>query len=709
MALLIETLILFDRYECTINNQLGNVNMSGLVTIIPGEATITTTKHSNETSEPNDMLNNTIIIVIAIGCVAAGILLVWLITCCCKTQNCCVKPRHHPDGIQYNNPEEAIFHTGPSRGQVRSKEGPTLNGSPSMHESSYLNAEGSDHGKDKLLSSVPHHMNISSKPGLGEFEKRKEMDITKQMWKNQQKRNIEATKSGVTHQPSTEIDIGVDSSLLSMSSVTDDNETKALLTSKVPRNNSNNSYQHGTKTKGHVETCVDMDLRNDIYLESSSSEKDSGTGDSKRSNENVDCDYIRDSFVNDNQSEEDMAEGEYGEIGDGEIKDYHLSGGGESAMNLEEFEATIHKVKCNEDNDFENSPSDSLNIYGPFSDEVDSALGERLSGEPPSSSCELLADSGCGEAIPIYSAPDSIASSSLENPAQDSIFSQISKSKTMNSFLDNSASSVSSSSCCHSRNQRSCKRQHQSSHNLKSDNLINGEEPKSGIKGLEKCNDGDKNDFRTFYPTGRSRNGNKYGSSFSALRTGSMQNGLDIEPMTCKKRGSTFELNGSCYLSLEQSVGDLKSVKMDPILYRGGVGTLPKNTVGFELHQRLLEESLNNSDYAIDRKRQLQQEQLNRKERSSSRTRRSLIFSRNRKNSSSKNNDISTISGSTPNKNSSYTNSLPRSKSGSSKHRSKSKHKPDGYTSSHEYKSLLNRVSLNDHTAVPIKSNDLFA
>ena len=234
-------------------------------------------------------------------------------------------------------------------------------------------------------------------------------------------------------------------------------------------------------------------------------------------NENVDCDYIRDSFVNDNQSEEDMAEGEYGEIGDGEIKDYHLSGGGESAMNLEEFEATIHKVKCNEDNDFENSPSDSLNIYGPFSDEVDSALGERLSGEPPSSSCELLADSGCGEAIPIYSAPDSIASSSLENPAQDSIFSQISKSKTMNSFLDNSASSVSSSSCCHSRNQRSCKRQHQSSHNLKSDNLISGEEPKSGIKGLEKYNDGDKNDFRTFYPTGRSRNGNKYGSSFSAL------------------------------------------------------------------------------------------------------------------------------------------------------------------------------------------------
>jgi hypothetical protein len=187
---------------------------------------------------------------------------------------------------------------------------------------------------------------------------------------------------------------------------------------------------------------------------------------------------------------------------------------------------------------------------------------------------------------------------------------------------------------------------------------------------------------------------------------------IDQDPKPSKTRSSTFELNGSCYLSLEQSVGKLNSANVDPVLYRGGVGTLPKDTAGFELHQRLLEESLNNSDYALDRRKQLQQqENFDRKERSSSRTRRSLIFSRNRKNSSSRNNEPTNISGSSSvNKNSSYTNSLPRSsKNGSSRNKSKSKHKPNGYSSSQEYKSILSRISANDHTQVPIKSNDLFA
>ena len=87
------------------------------------------------------------------------------------------------------------------------------------------------------------------------------------------------------------------------------------------------------------------------------------------------------------------------------------------------------------------------------------------------------------------------------------------------------------------------------------------------------------------------------------------------------------------------------------------------------------------------------------------------MFSRNRKNSTSKANEVSTISGpSSVNKNSSYTNSLPRSsRSGSSRNKSKSKHKTNGYSSSHEYKSILSRIAANDHTQVPIKSNDLFA
>ena len=344
---------------------------------------------------------------------------------------------------------------------------------------------------------------------------------------------------------------------------------------------------------------------------------------------------------------------------------------------------------------------------------MDSAIGERLSGEPQNSSCEqLLADSGCGEAIPIYSTPDSIASSSIGNSTQNNIFSHVPQSKTVNSFLDNSSSSLSSSSYCHSKNLKLGKKRHQSINDLKQDaNALANEEPESAINRLNK-NSVDSSDFRTFYPNGKSRSVDRYGSSYSALHTGSMQNGLDHEPKPSKTRASTFELNGSCYLSLEQSVGKLNSVNVDPVLYRGGVGTLPKDTAGFELHQRLLEESLNNSDYALDRRRQiLQQESFDKKERSSSRSRRSIIFSRNRKNSISRNNELSTISGSsTVHKNSSYTNSLPRSsKSGSSRNKSKSKHKPNGYSSSQEYKSILSRIAANDQTQVPIKSNDLFA
>ena len=694
--------------------------MSSIVKITSGSAHFTNNpKQSNETINVIDpILNNTIIIVIASSCAAVSILFVWAIACCCKSQTCCFKPRQPAIRAQYNNAQQRNLNMNQPRGRARSKDGgctALVNGSATgTNDTSYLTDDIHDNSKDKLLSSTPHCMNIASNPGRGEFEKRKEMDITSKMLRNEMKRSQEAAKSSTILQLTSDTDVCADSSLLSMSSINDDNERKALL-SLQPYNQNIQSQKH--ERIGDV--CLDIDASHGIYHDSSSSEKDSGTGDSKRSNENVDHDITlsQENIVSGNQMEVDMVEGEYGEIGDGEIRDYHLSGGGESAMNLEEFEATMGTLKIDGDNNDENSPPDSLNIYAPFSDEVDSAIGERLSGEPPNSSNEhLLADSGCGEAMPIYSAPDSIASSSIENNRESSVFGQMQPSKTLNSFLDNSLSSISSSSYCHSKPR---KKRHQSSNDLKHNSRLGSEETESALTERTKICD-QPSEFRTFYPKGKSsRGGGRIGSSYSTLHTGSMQNGLDCDPRPFKKRASTFELNGSCYLSLEPSIaGELNSATVDPVLYRGGVGTMPKDTAGFELHQRLLEESLNNSDYALDRRRKLQQQQqdFDRKERSSSRTRRSLIFGRNRKNSISKNNEISTISGSSSSiqrNNGSYTNSLPHSsKHGSSKSRCKSnKNKPpNGYSAnSQEYKSLLNRVTANDHTQVPIKSNDLFA
>ena len=699
--------------------------MSSTVKITPaGSGYFTTPRQSNETvSEIDPIMNNTIIIVIATSCAAISILLVWAITCCCKSQTCCFKPRQPNARFQYNNAQQRNLNMSQPRGRARSKDDgcTTLINRPTAgtNDISYLTDE-TDNSKSKLLCSTPHSMDISSNPGRGEFEKRKEMDITNKMLREEMKRSQAAAKASTFYQPTSDTDVCADSSLLSMSSINDDSEKKALLRlQNTPYNQNLLNKQH----KRNEDLCLDIDSSQGIYHESSSSEKDSGTGDSKRSNENVDHDITlsQENIIHDNQVEENLAEEIYGEVGDGEIGDYHLSGGGESAMNLEEFEASMGTLKINCDNGAEDSPPDSLNIYAPFSDEVDSAIGERLSGEPPSSSNEhLLADSGCGEAMPIYSAPDSIASSSIENNTDSSIFGgHMQPSKTLNSFLDNSLSSISSSSHCHSKHQRAGKKRHQSSNDLKHNrNLDSVEKESATVDNMKVCEQ--PSEFRTFYPKGKSsKGGGRFGASYSTLHTGSMQNGLDCDPKPSKKRASTFELNGSCYLSLEPSIGgELNSSAVDPVLYRGGVGTLPKDTAGFELHQRLLEESLNNSDYALDRRRKIQEQQQNfdRKERSNSRTRRSLIFGRNRKNSTSKNNEISAISGSSTSvqrNNGSFTNSLPHSsKRGSSKTRSKSnKHKPpNGYSgSSQEYKSLLSRVAASEHTQVPTKSNDLFA
>ena len=707
------------RYECNIHNQLGTVNMSSIVQILPGSIStltpITTSKPSNETSPPGTgkggLDKNATIIIIATSCVALSIFFVWAISCCCKAQTCCFKHGQHTSQAQYNNtPGRNINMGNPGKG-IHSIDGVISNGGPTMLDSSYLKDEVNDNSKDRLLG-VPNNKHMPSHPSRGEFEKRKEMDITSKIWKKELKRNIEAAKFSTNCAVRSELDVCGDSSLLSTSSVTDDSEKKALLKTNNPIFNISDVEKKDAKEVKHNETCINIDPKLCIPHNDSSSEKDSGTGDSKRSNENVDFNEVllSETLGEDKHNAEYVIEGDYCENDNGDISNYHLSGGGESAMNLEEFEATVNTIRINGDSNDETSATNSINLYVPCSDEVDSALSDRLSGEPPNSSSEqLLADSGCGEAMPIYSAPDSVTSSSVGNPAEDSVVNLVPKSKKFNSFLDNSTSSISSSSCCHSKSQNHFKQRHQSNSDLKHVPCINNSASESAIKDKDMCKNGEnKTEFRTFYPNGRSRSAVRHGLSYSALHTGSIQNVSDCDHRPWKKRTSTFELNGDCYLSFEHSVGELNSVTIDPILYRGGVGTLPRNTAGFELHQRLLEESLNNSDYAVDRRKQIQEENLVGREKSSSKSKKSL-FSRDRKRSSSRNNEIPTISGSPAHKNSSYTGSLPRSKGGSSRSRPKSKHKPNGYSSYQEYKPLSSRVASNNHTKVSTKDNELFA
>jgi hypothetical protein len=68
---------------------------------------------------------------------------------------------------------------------------------------------------------------------------------------------------------------------------------------------------------------------------------------------------------------------------------------------------------------------------------------------------------------------------------------------------------------------------------------------------------------------------------------------------SARKRASAVELNGECYLAIEAADALAASAaRLDPAVYRGGVGSGPPKT-GLELQQRLLEESLNTTDYMI--------------------------------------------------------------------------------------------------------------
>ncbi len=114
--------------------------------------------------------------------------------------------------------------------------------------------------------------------------------------------------------------------------------------------------------------------------------------------------------------------------------------------------------------------------------------------------------------------------------------------------------------------------------------------------------------FRTFHPRGSRRQVSFVGST-SALSNGESLAGKEKQS---KSRASAVELNGECYLTIvsgnncgsaangssSRSVVNL----VEPSVYRGGVGTLPRT--GFDYQQELLEASLKNSSSEHHRRQQ---------------------------------------------------------------------------------------------------------
>jgi hypothetical protein len=100
--------------------------------------------------------------------------------------------------------------------------------------------------------------------------------------------------------------------------------------------------------------------------------------------------------------------------------------------------------------------------------------------------------------------------------------------------------------------------------------------------------------FRTFRPLQASQN-----NLVPAVTGSDAFQGQSLSNGSAKKRASTVELNGECYLAIETAEALAASAaRLDPAVYRGGVGSSPPKQ-GLELQQRLLEESLNNTDYIM--------------------------------------------------------------------------------------------------------------
>lgn len=101
--------------------------------------------------------------------------------------------------------------------------------------------------------------------------------------------------------------------------------------------------------------------------------------------------------------------------------------------------------------------------------------------------------------------------------------------------------------------------------------------------------------FRTFHPRGRRQRQISevvMNNASCADLVGAMQSAAAVmSPM--KKRASTVELNGECYLAIEPEARDARTARdpLEPCVYRGGAGTVPRNRLAYE--EALLEASLN--------------------------------------------------------------------------------------------------------------------
>ena len=363
----------------------------------------------------------------------------------------------------------------------------------------------------------------------------------------------------------------------------------------------------------------------------SASERDSGTGDSKKSSENVD--------------EVDIGGGKT-ETG---LESVALSpGAGESRISLSDFEVT-------ETTRLDNSTTEEF----PYADDDDNDdVDDDV--EEIYKLC-VATDSGCGEAL-IGSEPSSLRSVTLRR--------NLARSLTDDSSVTSDARRCNADSVSSSSKQAS------------EMSKMSSTQPPSKKLEVSLLHESEISvPFRTFRPMQASRNN----LNCDVIVGQPLTNG------SAKKRASAIELNGECYLAIEAAEALAASAaRLDPAVYRGGVGPGPPKT-GLELQQQLLEESLNNTDYMISDDSRLSM-------RRHSRERASML------NISSRG-PLFRGPGSNPRhhqqqpqSSSSYYNSLPRRKSKASK------------VNSAKYKKLLSQFSVDpDRTDVANKSSEMFS
>ncbi len=277
-----------------------------------------------------------------------------------------------------------------------------------------------------------------------------------------------------------------------------------------------------------------------------SSERDSGTGDSRKSRDDLASDEAEDAQAGNFRSNRDNLDNS-DEIKRGNealVASFMArQGGGESTMSLTEFEATGMTMVGNSSS----NTDDSI----PYADDDD----------------EDAEDRGCGEAT--FSASNSVANSDDENESEVNN-ERTSKPKSTNE----------------EENDKICDKKENAIENSASD----------------------VNEFRTFHPLrakqeARHRPPSDLSKSRDYLADGDYVNNRRWRRMggAAKKRASAIELNGVEYLAIE-AVEDESSPAKEVIeakVYRGGLGVSSRASSRLEVDERLLEMSLNSTDYTL--------------------------------------------------------------------------------------------------------------